>query len=134
MSLKKEFFLEIDEFNQTKSTEGLLALAKLIQNLILTEPGTYPNNPDLGIGISNYKFEFLDDSTINLIRSRIDSQISKFIPESQIDEILIQKANDSANTLGIMFTLQEPIDDENAFIVVLNQSNSSSETFSKIIV
>ena len=134
MSLKKEFLLEINEFNESKNYDGLLALAKLIQNLVIAEVGTYPNNPDLGIGIQQYKFEFLDDITINKIQSKIELQLAKYIPDSGVDNIVIEKSNDNNNVLGIMFTLEQSIDDENAFILAFSQSKSSSEVVSKIII
>lgn len=73
----KEFYFNLDRYNNFK--EGKLALAQTIQNLCLIEPGTYPNNPELGLGIENYIFEFSDNTTINKLRSSLDEQINRFI-------------------------------------------------------
>lgn len=67
-----------DNFQKPAIRENLEALAQTIQNIILIEPGTYPNDPNFGCGISNYLFEFNDQTTINEIQSNIDSQISKY--------------------------------------------------------
>lgn len=73
----KELYFNLDKNNNI--SEEKIALAQTVQNLCLIEPGTYPNNPDLGLGIENYEFEFLDNTTINRLKTELEEQISKFI-------------------------------------------------------
>lgn len=81
---KQEALLDSDNFNQPLYREGLEALAQTIQNIIFIEPGTYPNQPFLGVGISKYLFEILDAQTISDINSEIENQISTFINYNNI--------------------------------------------------
>lgn len=89
----KEFYLNLNKYNNVASEK--IALAQTIQNLCLIEPGTYPNNPELGVGIENYQFEFLDNNTLGEIKSKIDEQIAKFI----ITEYTIE-TNVMSNKIG----------------------------------
>ena len=73
--LKREFFLSIDNFGTVSSYEGLVSFARLVQRLIIMEPRSYPDDPDMGVGIGNYEFEFMDDITIGNISEKIQTQI-----------------------------------------------------------
>jgi len=78
--------------------EDLYALAKRLQTLILMEPDTIPNLSNAGVGIRNYLFNFRDDETLNSIRSSIDNQISKFVPNSNIFNITVEKYTNNFNS------------------------------------
>lgn len=79
---KDELLLMKSVYNTNATRKNLEALAQTIQNIIIFERGTYPNQPDLGLGIENYQFEFLDDKTIYELRNGLDTQIQQFIPTS----------------------------------------------------
>lgn len=48
--------------------------------LLLTEPGEWPMNPDLGIGMKKYLFESYNSSSIQSVRAKIQSQLTKYLP------------------------------------------------------
>ncbi len=50
------------------------------QYLLLTNPGEWPMNPDLGIGVRRYLFESYDSPELGKIEERIRSQLSKYLP------------------------------------------------------
>ena len=50
------------------------------QYLLLTNPGEWPMNPDLGIGVRRYLFETYDSPELAKIEERIRSQLSKYLP------------------------------------------------------
>jgi len=74
-----ELLLAKSIYNTTAKREGVEALAQTIQNLMFVEPGTYPNQPNLGVGIENYEFEFLDSATMYDLKEKVDANIKKFI-------------------------------------------------------
>lgn len=76
---RKEPLLDIDEYTKPAHREELNSLAQIIQNLIVIEKGTYPNDPDFGVGIGNYIFELMDNETISEISGEIEAQITKYI-------------------------------------------------------
>jgi hypothetical protein len=47
---------------------------------MIVETGTYPNQPQLGVGIENYEFEFLDNQTLTELKEKVDGNLKKFIP------------------------------------------------------
>ena len=48
-------------------------------NVLLTEPGERVNLPDFGVGLKNLLFE--NNIDVNVLESRIDAQVQKYIPE-----------------------------------------------------
>ena len=64
-------------FNQT-FTQKEQVKSNLI-NVLLTEPGERVNLPDFGVGLKNLLFETQIDT--NVLESRIDAQVQKYIPE-----------------------------------------------------
>jgi hypothetical protein len=77
---KDELLLAKSVYNTNAVRTKLEALAQVLQNIIIYETGTFPNQPELGVGIENYQFEFLDDRTMSELKTKIDDQINKFIP------------------------------------------------------
>lgn len=75
---RKELLMDINDFQKPAYRSNLEALAQTIQNIILIDPGTYPNDPNFGCGISYYLFEFNDSVTITELQSKIDEQITKY--------------------------------------------------------
>lgn len=145
-TIKDELILELNEYNRTKTASDAYALALLIQNLCLTVPGTNPSDPEMGIGIERYLFEFLDKETLDEIRGRIKSQIDKYIPNNNVMEIVVEKLENvfgKENTLGIMFKLEpnftktsprEPKNLDEKVILLFNKVKNDSNIISKIVI
>lgn len=130
--LKQELEFKINNFNEPSVLTGKTSLAKLIQNLMLIQPGTYPDAPLLGINIGKYQFETLDSSTLSRIESEIRSQTSTFIPGAQVDYIHVEtfynETKEIKNTLGIAISMS---DGQEVFLVLKQdkQHNIVSQTF-----
>jgi len=107
--LKNEFFLSIDDFGNVSSYDGLPALARLIQRLIIMQPMSYPDEPDMGVGIANYEFEFMDKLTLSEIEEKIKTQIDKYIPNSNINSILVEgivdEKTNQKSIIGVLINL-----------------------------
>lgn len=71
-----ELYLTTDSVNKVDEEKAII---QQVQNLLFIKPGTYPNDPDLGIGIEDEQFEMADDNYLNNLKNRIDLQIDKFI-------------------------------------------------------
>ena len=48
--------------------------------LLLTEPGEWPMNPDLGVGLRRYLFEAYNSESLSGVQARIQDQIEKYLP------------------------------------------------------
>ena|SRR5699024_730799 len=81
----KELYLASNAFNEPLELNNFEALAQTIQNIIIVEKGTYPNTPRLGVGISNYLFEIMDDQTLSEISTAINNQISTYIVSEDVN-------------------------------------------------
>lgn len=74
----------------------LYALARRLQTLVLTEPNTIPNNPEMGVGIRLYLYNFNDENTINIIKERVGFNINKYMPNNNILDIIVEKITSSS--------------------------------------
>ena len=68
------------------TTFNQLALQNL-KMLILTSPGERIMDPEFGVGLRNYLFEFNGQATYSAIASRIVSQVKIYLPYLGIDDI-----------------------------------------------
>ena len=77
-------------FNSTYSTKDQTK-SNLI-NLLLTNKGERIMNPEFGCDLGTVLFEGITDDTKDLVRNLISTNINIFVPEVQIDEILVEDA------------------------------------------
>jgi len=147
MKFKKELFLDVNNFIKPVERDDVVALAQVIQNLLIYEKGTFPNQPNLGIGISNYLFEFGDDQGIMELESEINRQINNFIDvfniNVQIDIKLIPNTkNKNINTLSIRFLISrkfmgekisEEQEDTTYFTIYASGDKTNKKLLTKLI-
>ena len=135
--LKKEFLLEYDNFKKPATVEDLQTIATMIHTLLFLVPGTYPDCPDMGIGIQDYMFEVLDDKILTKIRTKIDEQVTKYLPTVYIHNIIVKKFdNDNLRkTIGIGFEVGNIGSSKGTeqFFLTLQEQADSREIISRII-
>ena len=98
----------------TNEEDGKYALNKTLQavvaqnlkNLILTIPGERIMDPDFGVGLKTFLFRENLESVYDEIRVRIDSQVEKYMPFVEIEDVefissLDDPFNVSSNALFI---------------------------------
>ena len=83
---KKELGLSTNVFNKATEYKGKTAWFQLILNLIFLRPGTYPSIPNMGVGIQDYEYEFLDDVKDN-IQAAIQEQVKTFLPDIPLENV-----------------------------------------------
>lgn len=75
----KEYLLSTNKFQQPKVLVDRDCCAMLLLRLLLLEPGSMPDQPEMGVGIvSHYLHSDIDK--IDDLRLDIQTQISKFLP------------------------------------------------------
>ncbi|ALN97966.1 putative baseplate protein [Bacillus phage vB_BpuM-BpSp] len=133
---KDELLLEKNNFGSNASRKKLEALAQTIQNIIIIERGTYPNQPELGVGIENYQFEFSDDITMNELKSSISNQIERFIPNNDIVDFEINTIKNKSNRSVLFIQFLVSGNDEYQSVYTLNlvfgKDRDNSNIISKI--
>mgnify|MGYP003126606598 CR=1 FL=1 len=93
------------------------------KNLILTSPGERMMNTDFGVGIRNILFENYPTAK-NTIKQRIDSQVRKYMPFINIQDILFDTVDsgqvplEERNVLSIKIIFSVPDLNLNSSITV----------------
>ena len=143
---RNEPILAIDLFHKPMVRSDLEALAQTIQNLILINPGTMPNDPLFGIGIERYLFELMNDNTLSEIKNNIEDQISKYIVHDDVTVNVEVKpvgtSSKSINALGVSVQLSpsssngiESTSNDNLEIgFAYAASTTTRQTISKIMI
>tara|TARA_R100001509_G_C4880387_1_gene219969 strand:+ start:2198 stop:2599 length:402 start_codon:yes stop_codon:yes gene_type:complete len=74
-----------------------------LRNLLLTSPGENISDPSYGVGLRRFLFENNLESTRSLISSRITSQISRYLPYVDVEEVIVDATPEEidSNTLNI---------------------------------
>jgi hypothetical protein len=70
--------------------------AQNLRMVILTSPGERIMFPDFGVGVRRYLFEQNTSATLGLIRSRIEQQVSTYLPYIRILDLSV----DSPEVVG----------------------------------
>ena len=125
--LKDELTFNFNDFNEPQVEEKIHALSRLVLNLLLTVPGTYPDTPNMGINIAQYQFEFLDKTTKKKIQRHIKEQIDTYIPNNNIEKIIVDQLDSNSNILIVGFSIVLDITTnktQNAFIMLDQDLNS----------
>ena len=89
----KEHTFSVDDFNQPKVVEGRKAIGVLIIRLILLEPGTNQNRPDMGLGIVS-RFRYIQNSDLPKLTQELKTQISTYLTPYQNTSVNITMNED----------------------------------------
>jgi phage baseplate assembly protein W len=68
-------------------TEKDDSLSRNFINLLLTCPGEWPMNPDLGIGLRRYLFEQSGSSALQNLKPIITKQLNKYLPHIKLHSL-----------------------------------------------
>jgi len=89
-------------FNSTYSTKDQIK-SNLI-NLLLTNKGERIMNPEFGCNLKSTLFEGINEDTFEVIRNLIETNVSVFVPQVTITDIMIEDTPDynNNNTISIL--------------------------------
>ena len=104
---KKELGLSTNVFNKANEYQGKTAWFQLILNLIFLRPGTYPSIPNMGVGLQDYEYEYIDDVKDN-IRNKIEEQVNLFLPDVPLASVEVTSVEYEGKTiLLIVISLED---------------------------
>jgi len=63
-------------------------------NLLLTNPGEWPMNPELGIGIRKYIFELENSEEFSKLQPRIIEQLRRFLPRIELHDLIVDRSEE----------------------------------------
>ena len=91
-------------FNKTYSTKEQVK-SNLI-NLILTNKGERVFNPEFGCDLKNTLFEGITESTSEFIKNLILTNVSIFVPEVQITDIIVEQDTTQTNNNTVSVSIK----------------------------
>ena len=100
-SSKKELLLEVNSFDKPTELSGVSAWSQLLLNLIFLKPGTYPSVPEMGIGIENYQYDFMDDA-IGELSAKITEQHKKYLSDIPLAGVNVSKLEKNGQPILIV--------------------------------
>lgn len=104
-SNKKELVLGTNVFDKPTELNGPNAWAQLLVNLCFLRPGTYPSSPEMGIGIQDYDYEFID-TAISRLSEDIPAQCRQYLPDVPLESVEVKSTIvDNRDILIIIFHL-----------------------------
>lgn len=100
MGAYKEYTLSTNSFKKPRVLKGKPAVATLLVRIILLEPGTDSLQPELGVGLVS-KYRFLTESLASELINDIKNQVSKYLPELQCADVIIDYNADKSIIIKI---------------------------------
>jgi hypothetical protein len=130
-----ELSVDLDDFNKPKVyTNYYHTLAMRLLTLLISAPGNYPNNPEMGVDIKSYMYEFSNSETIANLQSKINYQVNTFIGrEINLLDVIVQfvtdpnRTNDLNRTLVVGFRIQTSASNEKIISIALRKNTESGD-------
>ena len=88
---EKEYLLSIDEFKTPRSMSHQQAIASLLLRLILLNPGADPLHPEMGVGITRYRYAM---GKLEELKRRVADQIQTYLPDYPAGKVDIEITED----------------------------------------
>ena len=98
---KKELLLSTNVFNKPTELIGKDAWARLVLNLLFMRKGTFPSMPNMGVGIQDYQYEFLD-TAISSLNFEIEDQINTYLPDLPVSSVNVTSTEVDGQTMLIL--------------------------------
>lgn len=96
------------------------AIKSDLMHLILTRKGERLYMPDFGTDLLKYIFELNDETSHVNIRKDISETVKKYLPNLQINEVLVEENEISEHgvTIRIDYTVTEGVFKETDFVII----------------
>jgi phage baseplate assembly protein W len=102
------------------NNEDKYAIKSDLMHLLLTRKGERLYMPDFGTDLLKYIFEPNDMTTHTEIKKHLNDTIKKFIPNLQVNEVLVTENEVSQHgvTVKIDYTITEDVFTETDFVII----------------
>lgn len=104
MIKETEYCMSVDNFKKPLIYKNQQAIALLLTRLILLNPGSDPLHPEMGVGITNYRYAF---GRLDELKQRVQNQISTYLECFSSANVEIKITND--NLCNIEITIDDVI-------------------------
>ena len=93
---KTELAIQINSFDKPTELNDVNAWSQLMLNLIFLKPGTYPSMPEMGVGIEDYQYDFLEEA-VEELAAKINEQQSTYLPDIPLAGTQISKIDNNGH-------------------------------------
>lgn len=121
-SNKKELMISLNSFDKPAEAKGKDAWIRLIIYLLFLKKGSYPSNPNIGIDIRRYEFEFVDKAII-VLQSELSDQIKWFLPDIPLESVVIDSTNINGETVLLIILTFEDNSNDNVAVIATSTYN-----------
>lgn len=105
MKEQYEYTLTTDEFRKPRILKNNDAISQLLIHLILLEPGTYSNRPEMGVGlVSHYRYGKKDE--LYTLSNKIQEQVQTYLPEFDAVDVSVYYDEKDANSEDIIIDIE----------------------------
>ena len=92
--------MSVNNFNDPVEYQNASVPYILIKRLILLNPGTYQNRPNMGVGLFS-RWKFSDTEDVSKLENEIKDQIETYLPQFSLNSIDISVKNDKELLINI---------------------------------
>lgn len=96
-----EYTLSTNEFGKPRILTGDDATGQLLVHLILLEPGTYTEHPDMGVGLVS-KWRYSTYNKISNLQEEIKKQIDTYLPDLGDTTVKVELQKNHELYIGIL--------------------------------
>jgi len=90
-------------------TNKVESIQKDFENLLQTSPGEWPFDPELGVGLKHYLFEFHNSEKMNELEPNIRNQLDRYLPAVRLIDLEVvaspQEKDESFATIKMRYTI-----------------------------
>lgn len=102
---KKELCIGLDSFDEPKTLSNKKAWIQLIINLMYMIKGSNPSNPNMGVGIQEYDFQFLEEAIAKL-EAELTDQIRTYLPDVPVNSITVDSTDSDTGKKILLIIIQ----------------------------
>lgn len=109
----KGFFIDLTSDDNSAIKADLL-------HLILTIKGQRLYNPDFGTNLLRFIFEPNDGFSFDNIKSEIETQVKKYLPNLNITDLIVEESTDSqhAAVIRLDYTITDDVFTTSDFVII----------------
>ncbi len=105
MAIKeREYMVSINAFKRPEIKKNQQAICMLLLRLLLLEPGSDPLHPEMGVGITKFRYGM---NTLDKLRTRISDQLRTYLPCYPASNVRIELTGD--HLLNVYITINDTI-------------------------
>ena len=123
-SNKKELQLSINSFDNPTELTGIKAWSQLILQLIFMQPGTYPSLPEMGVGIEDYQYDFMDD-VLSQLAADIIQQQRTYLSDIPLTAVTVEPRDVRGETIMLIMLTFDVERGEQTSVIAVNASPKS---------